>query len=257
MAGVEELKPVLKKRSKPKAKALTPEQAKLRTQLLEQGQVKLAREQKVLEAIESLFAPSIDIDALEAAGSWICLKDYKDAIKERTHQGMCGYPLCAKKLEEVDGFGGTGARHKYLIKERRTDGAKGRKYFCSDGCFRASGIFSGSLPEYRPIRDPFEDWGKEQGSGEEEAEETQTPHGSKNPPEDKPQAHGTHRNRDRSFILIPEPNQQPPKPLMLNLFRINPSPSHSTTIDRQLSEPKPRNTRPWTQDQRLTPDTKS
>ncbi len=56
---------------------------------------RFARDMKVLDACEALFAPCVDIETLENCGLVLRQQDYKDCVKERTLRGLCGYPLCA------------------------------------------------------------------------------------------------------------------------------------------------------------------
>jgi hypothetical protein len=129
--------------------------------LREQVHARLARERQVLSVCEMLYAPGcVDIEQLEEASNWISRDDYADIATERSLGGQCGYPLCDRKTS-----GGSDvaepSRVRLLIYQHREEKkgrpAKGRKFFCSDGCHRASSIFSANLLEYRPLRDLSQD----------------------------------------------------------------------------------------------------
>ena len=69
--------------------------ARAREAVAARVRARFARDMKVLEACEALFAPGVDIETLENSGSILRQQDYKDCVKERTLRGLCGYPLCS------------------------------------------------------------------------------------------------------------------------------------------------------------------
>lgn len=127
--------------------------------MVSQAQARLARERKIYETCEALCAPGgVEIEQLEEAAQWLSKDDYKDVIKERSLRNLCGYPLC---VNNADGSGGDqvgeSSRVKLLLYEhqehKKGKQSKGRKFYCSNGCHRACGIFSSNLLEYRPLTD--------------------------------------------------------------------------------------------------------
>ena len=69
--------------------------ARAREAIAARVRARFARDMKVLDACEALFAPGVDIETLENCGLVLRQQDYKDCVKERTLRGLCGYPLCA------------------------------------------------------------------------------------------------------------------------------------------------------------------
>jgi hypothetical protein len=88
------LKPALKKKKKrvsakdAERKRWEEEQKAL---LRDQVRARLARERKVLEVCEVLYAPGcVEIEQLEEAAQWLSRDDYAGIVKERSLRGQCG-----------------------------------------------------------------------------------------------------------------------------------------------------------------------
>ena len=69
--------------------------ARVREAVVARVRERFARDMKVLDACEALFAPNVDIETLENSGAILRQQDYQDCVKERTLRGLCGYPLCS------------------------------------------------------------------------------------------------------------------------------------------------------------------
>jgi hypothetical protein len=69
--------------------------ARVREAVVARVRERFARDMKVLDACEALFAPNVDIETLENSGTILRQQDYQDCVKERTLRGLCGYPLCS------------------------------------------------------------------------------------------------------------------------------------------------------------------
>jgi hypothetical protein len=152
------LKSALRKRPQKNAAQKLWEEEQ-RTLVEAQVLVKQARERKVYEICETLCAVGgVDIEQLEEATAWLSKQDYKEVVKERSLRNLCGYPLCQNNASGGSANGvGESSRVRLLLYEhkqqKKGQQGKGRKFYCSDGCHRACGIFSSNLLDYRPIND--------------------------------------------------------------------------------------------------------
>ena len=153
------VKSVLKrKKAAPKKNAERMKwEAEQQAMIREQVSARLTRERRVLEACERLFATrDIEIEQLEEASLWISQDDYVGIVKERSLKNLCGYPLCANNAEG-EGEVGESNRVRLLLyrhtEQKKGQQGKGRKFYCSNGCHRASTIFCSNLHQYRPLND--------------------------------------------------------------------------------------------------------
>ncbi|RWS13359.1 putative RNA polymerase II subunit B1 CTD phosphatase RPAP2-like protein [Dinothrombium tinctorium] len=97
---------------------------------------------KVLENVEQLLETDVDECTLIERCKLFAKCDYDDVNVERSLTGVCGYPLCSNRLQNI-----SKQQYKISLKTHKVYDLSERKLFCSNRCFKASSFIKQQLPE--------------------------------------------------------------------------------------------------------------
>lgn len=88
---------------------------------------------QIVEFVESMLEPDIQLDRLKLGEELICRHDYDDVVQERFILKLCGYPLCSNKLTKE-----WKQMYHVSLSDKRIYNVNERKLFCSVGCMNTS-----------------------------------------------------------------------------------------------------------------------
>lgn len=88
---------------------------------------------RIVDFVESMLEPGIELDQLRAGEGLICQADFNDIVQERYILRLCGYPLCSNKLTKE-----WRQRYHLSVKDKRIYDVEVRKLYCSVNCMDRS-----------------------------------------------------------------------------------------------------------------------
>ncbi|KAM3865991.1 putative RNA polymerase II subunit B1 CTD phosphatase rpap2 [Diretmus argenteus] len=112
------------------------EEARRREALKDTLREKLDLERRARQVVERLLEDSVAEGFLIDCARFITSANYKDAIEERSIAKLCGYPICANKLDKIPN-----QQYKISTKTNKVYDITERKCFCSNFCCKASKEF--------------------------------------------------------------------------------------------------------------------
>lgn len=88
---------------------------------------------RIVDFVESMLEPEIELDQLKAGEGLICRADFNDIVQERYILKLCGFPLCSNKLTRE-----WRQRYHLSLKDKRIYDVEVRKLYCSVNCMDRS-----------------------------------------------------------------------------------------------------------------------
>ncbi|GBB86676.1 hypothetical protein RclHR1_13050005 [Rhizophagus clarus] len=108
-------------------------------------------EQLCLVWQEKLFE-TVDIDILRESAKYLSPQHYFEIVEERNADNLCGYPICNKSRQEIQG------QFRISNRSRKIYDITELKCYCSNVCFTSSKFFATQLSEEPVYMRNLENW---------------------------------------------------------------------------------------------------
>ncbi|CAG8497740.1 3380_t:CDS:2 [Ambispora gerdemannii] len=100
---------------------------------------------------EKLFEP-VDIPLLQESAKYMQPSHYFEVVEERNAYNLCGFPICTKSPQEIEG------QYRISLRARKIYDVSELKCYCSDRCLLGSRVFAAQLSVEPVYMRNFQTW---------------------------------------------------------------------------------------------------